>query len=172
MSKEDLAEFYSILKKSHLTISLAESCTGGLISKILTDIAGSSKYFLGSYVTYSNELKISMLNVNIDTLNNFGAVSKEVAREMAEGVELETKADISISVTGIAGPDGGTEEKPIGTVFIGFCSKKQNVVFKYLFDGNRKEVREKTMQSVLQLIENYILEKPNNKNYVEFWSFE
>ena len=107
-----------------LTISTAESCTGGLIGKRLTDVPGSSTYFLGSITAYSNKLKTGLLGVSENTLQAHGAVSEEVALEMAEGIRNNTHADIGISTTGISGPDGGSEEKPMGLVYIAVVTPK------------------------------------------------
>jgi nicotinamide-nucleotide amidase len=111
------------LHKEKLTLSAAESCTGGLIAKRITDIAGCSDVFLGGCVTYTNEVKQRLLGVSGDTLEKYGAVSKETAMEMARGVRERTGSDIGISATGIAGPGGATEETPVGTVFLGISTK-------------------------------------------------
>lgn len=113
-----------LLRKNKLTLACAESCTGGLISKRLTDISGCSDVFLGSCVTYANEAKVKLLGVSEDTLAKFGAVSEQTAAEMARGVRRVLESDIGISVTGIAGPTGGSAEKPVGTVFVGISTER------------------------------------------------
>jgi nicotinamide-nucleotide amidase len=128
-----------ILLQKHLTLSVAESCTGGLIGNLLTNVAGSSGYFLGGVVAYSNQAKIDLLGVSRQTLDTYGAVSDSVAREMADGVRRTLKADLGLAVTGIAGPDGGTEEKPVGTVHIGLAFRDEVFSGKYRFWGKREQ---------------------------------
>ena len=118
------------LRRDGETLAVAESCTGGLISKRITDISGASDVFLGGAVTYANEAKMKMLGVSKETLDRYGAVSEETAREMATGVRRVSESDFGISVTGIAGPTGGSEEKPVGTVFIAVDSKYGSAVKK------------------------------------------
>lgn len=136
-----------ILKKliaKNITISTAESCTGGLIAKKLTDIPGSSKSFLGSIVSYGNDAKNNILNVSKETLKKFGAVSEECCKEMLIGCKKIFNSDIVIATTGIAGPDGGTKDKPVGTVFVGINWKEKVFIKKYLFNGDREAIRERT----------------------------
>ena len=133
----------SMLLERGATLALAESCTGGLMAKQLTDIAGSSGFFLLSAVTYANAAKTSILNVSPATLQRYGAVSEATAREMAEGALRAAGADYALSTTGIAGPEGGTAEKPVGTVCIGLASSDQTAAFRYVFpfgdrDMNRR----------------------------------
>ncbi len=116
------------LHKNGLTLACAESCTGGLIAKRITDIAGCSDVFLGGCVTYSNEAKQSLLGVSGESLEKYGAVSEQVAREMAKGVREKLRADIGVSATGIAGPGGGSKEKPVGTVYVGISTKEGETV--------------------------------------------
>jgi len=132
-----------------LTIATAESCTGGLISKKLTDTPGSSEYFLGGINAYSNNLKTSLLDVPINIINSKGAVSEETALEMAKGIRVKSGADIGISTTGISGPDGGTDEKPVGLVFIGIVTPTKSIVKKYNFNYGRKIHREMTCTAAL-----------------------
>lgn len=120
-----------LLSKHHKTLSVAESCTGGLIGHTLTGVPGSSDYFLTSCVTYANKAKIDILGVNPETLEKYGAVSKEVVREMAEGVRKISGADYAVATSGIAGPDGGSLEKPVGTVFIGIASEKETTSIEF-----------------------------------------
>ena len=134
-----------------LTIATAESCTGGLIGKRLTDVAGSSTYFLGSIIAYSNKIKTDLLGVSENTLKAHGAVSEEVALEMAEGILNNTHADIGISTTGISGPDGGSGEKPTGLVYIGVVTPGISRVKKYIFRVKRHIHREMTATTALNI---------------------
>ena len=118
------------LRKDGETLATAESCTGGLVAKRLTDVAGASDVFLGGAITYANEAKVKMLGVSEDTLKEFGAVSEPVAAQMAEGIRNALGADYGISTTGIAGPGGGSDEKPVGTVYVGVASKNGTKVKK------------------------------------------
>lgn len=139
-----------LLKQNNLTISAAESCTGGLFTSALTDIAGSSAYVLGSVVTYSNEAKRKLINVQESTLMAHGAVSEQTAIEMASGVRDLFGTDYAISITGIAGPGGGTTEKPVGLVYIGMASSDGVTVKKYIWNGNRIENKEHSVQAAIQ----------------------
>ena len=130
-------------------ISCAESCTGGLVGAVLTEIPGSSEIFNGSAVTYSNEAKIKILGVSVETLKNYGAVSEQCAKEMAEGSLKIYNSDFAVSITGIAGPDGGTKLKPVGTVCFGIASKISTETFTKFFPGSRQEVREKSVNFIL-----------------------
>jgi len=138
------------------TLALAESCTGGKIASLITENAGASQFFLGSIVTYSNSTKEKLLNVSTKTLKEKGAVSKETAREMLEGLLKATNADYGIAVTGIAGPDGGTKEKPVGTVFIAMGTKEKNKVGKFYFPKDRIEIIKATQQFALASLWRFI----------------
>ncbi len=127
-----------LLLKKQKTLASAESCTGGLIAHRITNVAGASQYFLGGIVAYSNEMKVLELGVSEDTLKRWGAVSEETALEMAQGLRKKLKADLGIAVTGIAGPEGGTLEKPVGTVFIALASVKEAKVKEFHFPTNRE----------------------------------
>ncbi len=137
------------LLKQKKTVSCAESCTGGLISKRITDIPGSSEVFGYGAVTYSNEAKMKLLNVSPETLSAYGAVSEQTAKEMADGVRALSGADIGVSATGIAGPGGGTAEKPVGLVYLGISSEKGTRSVKLLLNGSRDRVRLLTSQNAL-----------------------
>jgi len=143
----------SRLLESGLTLSTAESCTGGLVSKLLTDVPGSSAYYMGGIISYSNESKIKLLGVRKDTLKDFGAVSSETALEMADGVRKALSTDLSLAVTGIAGPGGGSEEKPLGTVFIA-CAKegRDTLSMGFHFKGTRAEIRAQSAEAALELL--------------------
>ena len=139
-------ELLSLCIKEKLKISTAESCTGGMLSAVITDVPGASEVFDSGFVTYSNEAKIKMLGVSESLLQEKGAVSFEVAEAMAEGTIANSSADISVSITGVAGPTGGTEDKPVGLVYIGCASKGEKTeVGQYNFSGDRASIR---MQSV------------------------
>ena len=141
-----------LLKEQGMTLALAESCTGGLISHRLTRVAGSSDYFIGGVVAYSNSLKEQLLGVDEKIINRHGAVSSETARAMAEGVRSRTGADIALSVTGIAGPEGGTAEKPVGTVCFGLASASGTSDFSCHFAGERWQVQEASCHHGLDLL--------------------
>ena len=143
-----------------LTISVAESCTGGLIGHLITSIPGSSAYFMGGVISYSNRAKCDLLGVSPDTLEKYGAVSDQTAREMAMGARESFKSDIGLSVTGIAGPDGGSVEKPVGTVFIGFSFENETCSIKYRFRGNRSEIKQQSAETALENIIRYLNGNP------------
>jgi PncC family amidohydrolase len=140
------------LKKKHLSVAVAESCTGGLLAHILTNISGSSEYFDRGVVSYSNQAKIELLGVPEKTLKDFGAVSEQTAKAMAIGIKNKSKVDIGISTTGIAGPAGGTKEKPVGLVYVGIASSKNVAVKKFIFFGNRLQNKENTCNAALEMI--------------------
>lgn len=136
----------SLLKKGKM-VAVAESCTGGWIAKVLTDVAGSSRWFDRGFVTYSNDSKRELLDVDGEILNLHGAVSEPVVRAMVRGVLTHSPADLSVAVSGIAGPDGGTDEKPVGTVWLAWAERHGDVVVQCSrFEGDREQVR---MQSVI-----------------------
>ncbi len=145
------------LKKHNMKVVTAESCTGGGISYYLTQLAGSSSWFDRGFVTYSNEAKMAMLGVRLETLEAYGAVSKETAIEMAEGALTNSLADISIAVTGIAGPDGGSKEKPVGTVWIAWAKKRSISEAKlFTFSGSREEIRIQSIEKALTNLLNFL----------------
>jgi nicotinamide-nucleotide amidase len=151
--KQLVIEVASGLKKSGLTLATAESCTGGGLSYWLTSIPGSSDWFDRGFVTYSNQAKMDMLGVKESTLNNHGAVSEETAIEMAKGILQNSPADIGIAITGIAGPDGGTVEKPVGTVWIGVSGKHFKTHAEcHVFTGDRQAVRLASIVKALELL--------------------
>ena len=134
------------------TLSTAESCTGGLVSATCTAISGSSIWFVGGVVSYSNDIKNIVLGVSNNTLKEFGAVSKNTVSEMLSGALKLTRSDWSIAISGIAGPTGGTKDKPVGTVFIGVGSKGISEVREFHFNGNRDEVRTQSVDRALSLL--------------------
>jgi PncC family amidohydrolase len=149
-----------ILKEKGLTIAVAESCTGGLIASRITNIGGASEYFEAGFITYSNKAKTSFLSVPEEIIDKYGAVSYETAKFMAEGVRNIAGVDIGVSVTGIAGPAGGTLEKPVGTVFVGLATGAGTFVSNFLFTGNRLEIKQQTSETALTLVVNYLEGKP------------
>jgi len=141
-----------LLAKGKLTLATAESCTGGLIAKRITDVPGSSAYFVGSFITYSNKLKTALLGVKEETLLKYGAVSPQVVRQMTKGLSSSLGADMSVSVSGIAGPSGGSKEKQVGLVCIGIDYNGKSAVKKYHFRGDRKKVRWLASQAAFHLM--------------------
>jgi nicotinamide-nucleotide amidase len=146
-----------LLLSSNMTVSTAESCTGGLVSDRLTNVSGSSKYFNGGVVAYSNEIKSSVLNLNKDIINSHGAVSDEVAMEMARGVKEKFSSDIGISTTGIAGPSGGTKSKSVGLVYVAISTDKFEKTYKFSFTPYRKANKLMTSQAALNIIRFFLL---------------
>lgn len=152
-----------LLSKYELTVSTAESCTGGLLSARLVNVPGVSDVFKEGFITYSNKAKRKSLDVSKSTLKKYGAVSRQTAKEMATGAVFAADTDVSLSVTGIAGPDGGTEEKPVGLVYIGCYMKDKVTVEECHFEGDRNQVREQAVNSALDLLRRIILENCQNK---------
>lgn len=145
-------EIIETLIKKKIVVATAESCTGGLIASAITDVPGASSIFGYGMVTYSNEAKKAILGVKEETLAQFGAVSKETAYEMAKGLKRVSDADIAVSVTGIAGPSGGSAEKPVGLVYMGLAKGEEIFVKKNLFSGSRDEIRRQTVATALRFI--------------------
>ncbi len=144
------------LIKKNISVSVAESCTGGLISYNIAKISGASKIFTGGLVCYSNKSKINYLSVSKKTLFKYGAVSSRIAEEMIEGLYKNEKTNICISTTGIAGPKGGTIEKPVGLVFIGIKFKRKNYIFEKIYNGNRFDIQRKTKDFIFKKINTLI----------------
>lgn len=150
MKTNDLTKTLSeILLSKAWTISLAESCTGGLVCATLTELAGSSNWFERGYITYSNEAKTECLDVSSDLIESHGAVSEEVAKAMAEGARIQSGSNVAVSITGIAGPTGGSIEKPIGTVCFGWATENQVLTKTMRFDGDRQMVRQQATEFAL-----------------------
>lgn len=158
-------EVVELLKAANLTVATAESCTGGMLSGRLINVAGISEVYKAGYVTYSNKAKRRLLGVRKTTLAKYGAVSAQVAEEMVKGVAMEAKTDVAVSVTGIAGPDGGTKEKPVGLVYIACQVCGKPVVKEYHFKGNRAIVRESAAANALILMRKCILEYYGKKTF-------
>jgi nicotinamide-nucleotide amidase len=149
-----------MLRERALTLAIAESCTGGLVAKRLTDEGGASAYMLAGFVTYSDAAKRHQLGVRADTLATHGAVSEPCALEMAEGARRAADADVAISITGVAGPGGGTAAKPVGTVWIGVAFRAATHARHFLFPGDRGEIRERTAQSALDMLRRLLRARP------------
>lgn len=142
----------NILRENNQTIAVAESCTGGLLGAALTDVAGASQVFMGGIIAYDNSVKQKILKVSRKTLNDYGAVSSECAAEMAASVKSLFNTEAAISITGIAGPGGGTDEKPVGTVFITTLYNNEKLTTHYKHQGNRAQVRKKSTEAALNQI--------------------
>lgn len=151
-----------MLVDNHKTVALAESCTGGLVSDRITDISGSSDYFLGGVIAYSNQLKIDLLAVSKDDIDRYGAVSATVAEQMASGVRKLAKSDYGIGITGIAGPTGATSEKPVGLVYIGLSSKDKVYSKEFRFVGDRTGIKRWASQSALDMLRRELLKESRN----------
>jgi PncC family amidohydrolase len=149
-------EIGMLLRTKGLTITTAESCTGGLIAFRITEMPGASNYFEAGFVTYSNAAKEQFLGVPGEILREHGAVSEAVARRMAAGARKAAPADIGLAVTGIAGPSGGSDEKPVGTVFIALAAPDGTVVRHFVFSGGRQEIRQETAEEALRLVLAYL----------------
>ena len=140
MLSNEVRELSELLVNNNLTISVAESCTGGSLSRALTSIPGASSYFDCGYITYSNQSKVEILGVDIKTLKTYGAVSEETALEMVIGVTNKSHSDVAVSITGVAGPTGGTPEKPVGMVCFGFFCEGKTSTNTKLFSGDRSNI--------------------------------
>lgn len=151
-------EVAELLAQKQLHVTTAESCTGGLIAGTLVNVPGISAWFGEGYVTYSNEAKEKLLGVSHETLGAYGAVSPQTAEEMAKGAARAADVDVAVSVTGIAGPDGGTAEKPVGLVYMGCICRGKLRVEKHMFDGDRAQVRAQSVQAALVLLKTMLVE--------------
>lgn len=145
------------LKEKGWQVTCAESCTGGMIAAALVNVAGVSDVFMESYVTYANASKHKLIGVKDETLETYGAVSRQVAEQMAEGAAKAASAQTAVAVTGIAGPDGGTPDKPVGLVYIGCFVDGKTVVTENHFEGSRMEIRKQTTQAALTLLYNCLI---------------
>jgi PncC family amidohydrolase len=149
-------KLYALLIENHKTIAFAESCTGGLIASRVTDVPGASDYFEAGVVSYSNRAKREFLGVSAEVLAAKGAVSAETATEMAEGIRRVAGVDIGLSVTGIAGPGGGSPEKPVGTVFMALAAEGRTIVREWHFAGNRRQIKERTAEEALGILVGFL----------------
>ena len=153
MSINDKAmEIVRLLTEKDMTVAFAESLTGGMISAELVGVPGASSCFDGSVVSYSNEVKHRLLEVDEDVLKNYGAVSELCAKQMASGVRKLIQSDIAVSVTGIAGPSGGSDLKPVGTVYIGLAAEGVNLAKHFVFDGDRESIRRQTVEEAFNMV--------------------
>lgn len=155
--KAEVVNAVKLLGDKKLTVGFAESCTGGLLSSSFTELAGVSSVFMGSVVCYDNTIKQKFLKVSAEALKNFGAVSSEVAKQMAEGAHKELGVSVAIAITGIAGPGGGTDVKPVGTVFIAVAGLgNETKIFEHHFDGNRKQIQLQSCDEAIKHLERFI----------------
>jgi PncC family amidohydrolase len=145
-----------LLRRRGLRLAVAESCTGGLIGHRITNIPGSSTYYMGSVTAYAYEAKVRLLGVRWETLEKYGAVSKETVLEMSRGVRKALAADIGIAVSGIAGPGGGTAEKPVGLTWIGLSAADVDEAWRFIWDGDRLQVKEHSAEQALQMLVDYL----------------
>lgn len=144
-----------LLQKKH-TLAIAESCTGGLLTHRLTNVPGSSAYIIASVIAYAYEAKVAALGVAWDTLNRFGAVSAETVTAMARGAREKFSATLGLAITGIAGPGGGTPEKPVGLVYLALADARQTIVERHVWQGNRLQNKEQSAQAALELLDRYL----------------
>lgn len=156
LSKRYETELGELLRARGLKLALAESCTGGLIADRITDIPGSSDYFIGGVVAYAYEAKVGLLNVSWDTLKAYGAVSRETVLEMARGARKVFSADLAISVSGIAGPGGGMPGKPVGTTWFGLSAADGEWTRKFIWEGNRRANKESSADAALKFALDYL----------------
>ena len=163
-SKKDMIKLQNLLRKSKKTITTAESCTGGLVASLITKISGSSDIFNGSIVTYSNSIKNKELGVLNESLDKFGAVSKQVVSEMLDGVLKKFEADFAIAISGIAGPNGGTKNKPVGTIVIGIASNNNNIkkIKTYHLKGSRISIQKQSANIALSKILKFVSKTIDN----------
>ena len=150
-------QVFQLLKQHKISLSTAESATGGMIASMLVNVPGISEFFQEGYVTYSNDAKVKMIGVDRALIDTYGVVSREVAENMAVSVAKTAGTDAALSVTGVAGPDGGTEDCPVGTVYIGCFFKGKTSVEHHIFAGNRQEVRKQAANRALNLLVEQIL---------------
>lgn len=153
---------YELLKKYHCTLTTAESATGGMIASTLINVPGISEFFQEGYVTYSDHAKVKMIHVNPQTIETYGVVSSETAAEMAESAARTAECNAALSVTGVAGPDGGTKECPVGLVFIGCHVNGSTTVERHLFEGDRMTVRREATETALRLLIRKLKEKEDH----------
>ena len=147
------------LAEMGLTISTAESCTGGMVASSIIDVAGASDVYNEGFITYSNEAKMNRLGVKKETLDRYGAVSEETAREMANGIARESGSRIAISTTGLAGPGGGSTEKPVGLVYIGIYLDGETIIRKFNFSGERNKIRKDATVASLNMLLDILTER-------------
>jgi PncC family amidohydrolase len=159
-TKEEI--LIELLKERHYTFSSAESCTGGMLMSTLVNVAGASAVINEGFITYANDAKRKYLFVKEETLANFGAVSEQTACEMAQGLVKQTQADVTAAITGIAGPDGGTVDKPVGTIYIACCIHEQTFVKRLNLQGDRLSIRTQTVSQTLNFLLDCIRDSEKN----------
>jgi PncC family amidohydrolase len=147
-----------LFRRRGLRLAVAESCTGGLVGHRLTNVAGASTYYMGSVTAYAYEAKVRLLGVHWETLERYGAVSKETVLEMASGVRHALAADIGVAVSGIAGPGGGTPEKPVGLTWFGLSADGVDEAWSHIWKGNRVQIKEQSAEQVLRLLADFLME--------------
>ncbi len=158
VGKESMEEVVGrLLREKGLKLATAESCTGGLLSARIVNVPGSSHYFVGGFVVYANELKTKLLGVEEEAIKKHGAVSEDVCRQMAVGALEETDADISLAITGISGPEGGTEKKPVGLTYIALATDREVKVRRFIFNASRNENRFMATQWALEMLRQYLI---------------
>lgn len=156
---ENFSRLENVIKqliKNELSIAVAESCTGGYVSNMFTNISGASKTFERGIICYSNEAKITLLNVDPKIIDEFGAVSDVVAKQLALNLRILSNVNISVGITGIAGPTGGTNEKPVGLVYVSFSTEEETIVKQFNFQTNRLEFKEKVFEEILEWFEKFL----------------
>lgn len=166
MSKTVEYRVYELLKKYGVTLTTAESATGGMIASALINVPGISEFFEEGYVTYSNAAKIKLIHVKAETIDTYGVVSRETALDMAEAAARTAGTDAALSVTGVAGPDGGTEDCPVGTVYIGCFFKGNTVAEHHIFEGDRMQVRKAAANRALELLCEQIETDRKGENHI------
>jgi PncC family amidohydrolase len=152
MTGSDVERILEVCKERGLTVAVAESCTGGLVGHLLTNAPGASAVFMGGVIAYDNEVKIKLLGVEAETIRKYGAVSKETAEEMAVGVRKALGTDAGLAITGIAGPGGGTVEKPVGTVFVAAATKNGVTVERLGLSGGREEIKMSAAKDAIRML--------------------
>jgi PncC family amidohydrolase len=155
---ERISEIIKEFSKKKIKLSIAESCTGGYVSNMFTNISGASKVFERGIVCYSNKSKIDLLNVDPEIIEKYGAVSETVVRQLTHNIRVLSDVDIGIGISGIAGPTGGSPEKPVGLVFIGISTGKENYVHKYNFKTDRITFKKKVLEQIINLLEDLIID--------------
>lgn len=156
MSQQLAVQIGTLLRENGLRLALAESCTGGLIGDRITNVPGSSEYFVGGVVAYSYEAKAALLGVSWDTLNSRGAVSREAVLEMARGARKAMNADVALAISGIAGPGGGTIEKPVGTTWVGIAAEGEERAREFCFSGDRLQNKSFAADAALQMLFDFL----------------
>ena len=152
-------QIVALMREKNLTLAVAESCTGGMLSSRIIDVAGVSDVYKAGFVTYANEAKMNLIGVKKETLAQYGAVSEQTAKEMVKGALKAGKADMALATTGIAGPGGGTKEKPVGLVYIACGNADTVTVERCLFDGTRSEIRQASVEHALSMLYKEIMKK-------------